>query len=110
VATRNDALLARGVTAKQIGPKELWQLYRDLNAARPVDVAVAVSIDDRLNAHYLAPKDIAVKQCEACHSADSSFFKAAAAATSGPDGQEVLQDIDPAVLGSGMVRSCWRFT
>lgn len=93
-------LKARGVTAKQIGPKELWQLYRDLNAARPVDVAVAVSMDDRLNAHYLAPKDIAVKQCEACHSADSSFFKAAAAATAGPDGQEVLQDVDPQVLGS----------
>jgi hypothetical protein len=93
-------LKARGVTAKQIGPKELWQLYRDLNATRTVNVEVAVSMDVRRNAHYLAPKSIAVKQCEACHSADSSFFKAAAAATAGPDEREVLQDVDPAVLGS----------
>ena len=68
-------LKARGVTSKQIKPKELWQLYKDLNAAKAVNVAVAVSMDDRLNAHYLAPKDIAVKQCEVCHSADSSFFE-----------------------------------
>ena len=93
-------LKAAGVTAKQIGPKELWQLYRDLNASRAVNIAVAVSMDDRLNAHYLAPKDIAIKQCEACHSADSSFFKIAAVATAGPDGREVLHDVDPKVLGS----------
>ncbi len=93
-------LKARGVTAKQIRPKELWQLYRDLNAARAVKIAVAVSMDDRRNAHYLAPKGIAVKQCEACHSADSSFFKTTAVATAGPDGREVLHDVDPKTLGS----------
>ena len=93
-------LKARGVTANQIGPKELWQLYRDLNATRAVNVEVAVSMDVRRNAHYLAPKNIAVKQCEACHSADSSFFKTAAVATAGPDGREVLHDVDPKVLGS----------
>ena len=93
-------LKARGVTAKQIGPKELWQLYRDLNATRAVKVEVAVSMDVRRNAHYLAPKNIAVKQCEVCHSADSSFFKTAAVATAGPDGREVLHDVDPKILGS----------
>ncbi len=94
------SLKARGVNAKQIGPKELWQLYRDLNAAKAVNVAVAVSMDVRRNAHYLAPKDIAVKQCEACHSADSSFFKTVAVAAAGPDGREVLHDVDPKALGS----------
>jgi hypothetical protein len=93
-------LKARGVTAKQIGPKELWQLYRDLNATKAVNVAVAVSMDVRRNAHYLAPKDIAVKQCEICHSADSSFFKTVAVAAAGPDGREVLHDVDPKALGS----------
>jgi hypothetical protein len=93
-------LKARGITAKQLGPKELWQLYSDLNAARSVNVAVAVSMDARRNAHYLAPKDIAVKQCEACHSADSSFFETAAVAAAGPDGREVLHRIDPKVLDS----------
>ena len=93
-------LKERGVTAKQLGPKELWQLYRDLNAAKAVNVAVSVSMDSRRNAHYLAPKDIAVKQCEACHSADSSFFESAAVAAADPDGREVLLRVDPKVLDS----------
>lgn len=93
-------LKAAGVTAKRIKPKELWQLYRDLNARQAVNVAVAVSMDDRLNAHYLAPKDIAVRQCEACHSADSSFFESVSVATADPDGREVLHDVDPEILGS----------
>ena len=101
----NDAevqtlLKARGVTAKQIGPKELWQLYRDLNATKAVNVAVAVSMDIRKNAHYLAPKAIAVKRCDICHSADSSFFKTVAVAAAGPDGREVLRDVDPKALSS----------
>jgi hypothetical protein len=93
-------LKKRGATAKQIGPRELWELYRDLNTGRVVNVAVVVSMNDRLNAHYLAPKNIAVKQCEACHSADSSFFNIMAIATAGPDGREVLHDVDPKALGS----------
>jgi hypothetical protein len=94
------ALTARGVTAGQIGPKELWQLYRDLNAKKAVNVAVAVSMDVRRNAHYLAPKQIAVRQCDACHSADSSFFRTVAVASAGPDGREVLRDVDPRALTS----------
>jgi hypothetical protein len=93
-------LKASGSTTKQIAPKELWELYRNLNAARAVNVSVVVSMNDRLNAHYLAPKNIAVKQCEACHSADSSFFNTMSIATAGPDGREVLHDVDPKALGS----------
>lgn len=94
-------LTARGGTAGQIAPKELWQLFRNLNAApRAVNVSVAVSMDVRRNAHYLAPKEIAVKQCEACHSADSLFFGTVAVATAGPDGREVLRSVDARVLDS----------
>jgi len=93
-------LKARGATNGPIGPQALWQLFQDMNEVQKVNVAVAVSMDDRLNAHYLAPKDIAVEQCEACHSADSSFFKSVAVATADPNGQEKLYEVDPKVLGS----------
>ena len=93
-------LRANGITSKQLGPKELWQLYREMNASKAVNVAVAVSMDVRRNAHYLAPKEIAVKQCERCHSADSSFFKTVAVAAADADGREVLHDVDPKVLRS----------
>ena len=93
-------LKARGAANGQIGPRALWQLHRDMNEVQKVNVAVAVSMNDRRNAHYLAPKAIAVRQCEECHSADSSFFGTVAVATAGPDGREVLHDIDPKVLDS----------
>ncbi len=94
------SLQTRGVSTRQIGPKDLWQLYRDLNSERKIKVDVAVSMDDALHAHHLAPKEQAVRKCEACHSADSSFFLSAAVAVAGPDGREVDFDVDPAVLGS----------
>jgi hypothetical protein len=93
-------LEARGVNAGQIGPKEVWQLYRDLNQERKVKIDVAISMNDSLHAHHLAPKARAVRACESCHSADSSFFQFAGAAAAGPDGREVVFDIDPSVLGS----------
>jgi hypothetical protein len=90
----------RGVSPRQISPREVWQLYRDLSEERKVKIDVAVSMNDSLHAHHLAPKARAVRMCESCHSADSSFFLSAAAAAAGPDGREVLLDLDPSVLGS----------
>lgn len=91
---------AGGVAGRMIAPKELWQLYRGLSAAKAVNVAVAISMDARRTAHYLAPKSFAVSRCETCHSADSSFFDAAAVVTAAADGREVLHTVDPAVLES----------
>ncbi len=94
------SLKARGESEGRIGPKALWQLFRDMNGERKVKIDVAVSMNDSLHAHHLSPKSRAVRTCESCHSADSSFFLTAAAAVTGPDGREVDFDIDPAVLGS----------
>jgi len=93
-------LEARGGPGLEIGSRSLWELYQDLNRSGKVNVGVAVSMNDRVNAHYLAPKRYAVKQCEICHTADSSFFAVAALALAGPDGREVLHGVDPAILGS----------
>lgn len=93
-------LKARGGTAGPVGPRELLQLYRDMNQVQKVNVAVAVSMAEQRAAHYLAPKDIAVRQCEACHSADSAFFQAVAVAVADQNGQEALIEVDPKVLNS----------
>ncbi len=93
-------LRASGANEKQIGPKALWQLFQDLNAERKVKIGVVVSMNDSLHAHNLAPKARAVRTCEECHSADSTFFQSASLAVEGPDGREADSDIDPAVLQS----------
>jgi predicted CXXCH cytochrome family protein len=93
-------LQARNVNEKLIGPKDLWQLVQDLGAQRKVAVDVAVSMNDSRYAHHLAPKARAVRTCEECHSADSSFFQSASVAVARPDGREADLDLDPAVLRS----------
>jgi hypothetical protein len=93
-------LKARGAAAGPISPRDLWQLYRDMNEVQKVNVAVAVSMADRRAAHYLAPKGIAVRQCEACHSADSAFFQTVAVAVADQNGQEAMLEVDPQVLSS----------
>ncbi len=101
--SEQDVLAALGTGAGKIGnvaPKDLWTAYRDLSAKRTVQVSVAVSMNERLNAHYLLPKIKAVRLCEECHAADSSFFQTAAVAMSGPDGREKLLAVDPKVLSS----------
>jgi hypothetical protein len=101
----NDAdvrklLEARGIAGGRIEPKDLWWLNRNLNEGRRVSIAVAVSMNDAVHAHYLTSKDKALRQCEGCHSADSSFYDTVALAAAGPDGREVYHEVNPKVLGS----------
>jgi hypothetical protein len=93
-------LTARGITGRQIEPKELWRLYQDLSEGRAVSIAVAVSIDEAVHAHDITTKDKALRQCEACHSAGSSFFNTVAIAAAGADGREVYHQAAPRILSS----------
>jgi hypothetical protein len=101
----NDAdvrklLEARGISGRRIEPNELWWLNRKLNEGRTVSIAVAVSMNDAVHAHNLTGKDKALRQCEGCHSADSSFYDSVAIAAAGPDGREVYHEVNPKILGS----------
>ena len=101
----NDAnvrklLDARGITGGPIPPRDLWWLYRNLNEGGTAAIAVAVGMSDAVLAHGITPKDRAIRRCEACHSANSSFYRTVSIAAAGPDGREVLHDVDPKILGS----------
>jgi hypothetical protein len=85
---------------KNIEPSELWKLYRNLNEGRTVNMTGTVSLKDHRHAHYLAPKERAVRQCEWCHSANSAFFQSVAVAVARPDGRETTLDVDPTALSS----------
>jgi hypothetical protein len=91
---------ARGIAGRQIEPAELWWLTRKLNEGRTVSIAVAVSLDDPVHAHDITSKDKALRTCEGCHSAGSSFYDTVAITTAGPDGREVYHPVAPKVLGS----------
>jgi hypothetical protein len=93
-------LEAGQAVGKNIEPNELWKLYRNLNEERTVTMAGTVGLKDHRHAHFLAPKDRAIRQCEWCHSGNSSFFQSVAVAVARPDGRETMIDVDPAALSS----------
>jgi hypothetical protein len=84
-----------------IEANKLWTIYRKLNGSGGrVHMDGAVSLNDGKNAHRLASKMKAVRQCEYCHSAGSEFFKAASIVVSRSDGREKRYSVDSAALGS----------
>ncbi len=96
------SLLETGKTAVSgnISPDQLWGLYRNMNNGHTVAMAGMVNLNDQRNAHHLAPKMQAVRQCEYCHSANSAFFQSVSMAVAKPDGTEKLYTVDAAALGS----------
>jgi hypothetical protein len=91
---------ARGIADRRIDPQELWWINRKLSEDYAVGISVAVSMNDSVHAHHLRPKDQALRKCEGCHSAASSFFDSVAIAAAGPDGREVHHAVDPKILSS----------
>ncbi len=89
-----------GAASGNISPDQLGKLYKDMNSGRTVVMAGIVSLNDQRNAHHLAPKMQAVRQCEYCHSANSAFFQSVSMAVAKPDGTEKMYTVDAAALGS----------
>ena len=89
-----------GAAPKNISPDQLWKLYQDMNKGRTVEMVGIINVNDQRNAHHLAPKMQAVRQCEFCHSANSAFFQSVSMAVARPDGTEKLYTVDAAALGS----------
>jgi hypothetical protein len=89
-----------GAAAKNISPDQLWNLYKDMSKGHAVTMTGMISLNDQKNAHHLAPKMQAVRQCDFCHSANSAFFQSVSMAVAKPNGMEKLYKVDAAALGS----------
>lgn len=61
-----------------------------------------IGLEDGRQVHRLAPKGMAVKSCETCHSAKSEFFKKVAMAIVTSDNRELLYMVNPKALTSAM--------
>lgn len=96
-------LLEAGRTVgKHIDADELWKLYRGLNNGNGnmVKMSGTVSLNNPRHAHYLAPKEKAVRQCEWCHSANAAFFQSVAVTTAKADGRESTYEVDSDAISS----------
>ena len=83
--------------------RQLWDVYQrlgDQNSA--AGLTATVGLLDCNDSHKLAPKTMAVKQCDGCHDANSKFFKTVSMAIIAPNGHEEHYKVNRAVLGSVM--------
>ncbi|MEW6214858.1 MAG: cytochrome c3 family protein [Nitrospirota bacterium] len=84
-----------------INASELWNMVKQLNG-KGTDVTFTGRMDVRkgTEAHQLAAKTKAVKECEQCHRADSDFFKEVSIVLTKTDGRPTLLNAKQEVLGS----------
>lgn len=86
-----------------IDPSELWSIVRQLNAKgakAKVTFLGRMDVSKGIEAHQLAIKKEAVRECERCHSATSDFFNNVTVAIIKADGRPVLYNAKREVLGS----------
>lgn len=97
---RSSRTAMHAVQGKHIDADEVWSLYKQLKSEYAVRMSGTVGLTDRRNAHLLAPKTAAVRQCEFCHSANTAFFRSVSMAVGKDDGRESLIDVDKSAIGS----------
>ncbi|MHB8880682.1 MAG: cytochrome c3 family protein [Thermodesulfovibrionales bacterium] len=92
--------LAR-VQENGIEGQQLWDIYQKLGAQKDVaGLTGTLGLKDCNQSHMLAPKTKAVRQCDSCHDANSTFFSRVSMAIINPNGHEEHYRVNRAVLGS----------
>jgi hypothetical protein len=82
---------------------ELWRLMRGGEVAgMPEDVTVRarMKVASGVEAHLIAPRDMAVRSCESCHDRNSAAFENVTVSISRPDGRAQRIQAESSVLSS----------
>lgn len=83
--------------------RALWSLLKDLNrdGAEPrTRVRGRLEVQTGEQAHQLAGKDLALKDCDTCHRAGAASFQSVTVSLVGPDGRPLRQDASKGILTS----------
>lgn len=78
----------------------LAQFNQDQGASGRVIVRGRLELRDGLQAHQLAEKEKALKDCDTCHSAGAEAFQSVVLSIAGPDGRPLRADVRKDVLSS----------
>jgi hypothetical protein len=86
---------------KGVGSTEVWNIMRKLND-KGANVTFLGRLDVRkgTEAHLLAEKKKAVRDCEYCHRADTDFYKSVSIVLFKSDGRPTFHNAKQEVLGS----------
>jgi len=84
-----------------IDGKELWDMVRQLNGkGANVTFIGRMDVQKGTEAHQIAVKTKAIKECEQCHRADSSYFKNVSIVLFKADGMPTVFNAKQEVIGS----------
>ena len=99
-AARNEfTVKAEALPAvKIVDAVALRHLVQRSGGASAVMVVGRIDVPDASDAHRLAHKSSAVRECATCHRKGSDTFGRVALSVIGPDGQRVAYDVDASVL------------
>jgi hypothetical protein len=97
--------LARRVEGKDAGldGRALWSLLKELNqdgSGTRTRVRGRLEVQTGAQAHQLAEKALALKDCDTCHRAGAAAFQAVTVSLVGPDGRPLRQDASKGILTS----------
>jgi nitrate/TMAO reductase-like tetraheme cytochrome c subunit len=102
-AGMDDKMRAIDASEDGLGPMELWKLVRETSQeGGAVDVTLKgrMKVRSGVDAHHLAVKTSAVRNCDNCHQGDSEAFQNVTVSISRPDGRKQYFDADKEVLSS----------
>ena len=99
-AKRLDAIDKAG---DGLDPVELWKLVRESGqAGQATDVTLRgrMEVKSGVDAHRLAIKTSAVRNCESCHQKGSAAFQNVTVSITRPDGRSLVYEADEEILSS----------
>jgi len=94
---------AADVKATGLDERALWSLLKEFNGGGADGNTVLrgrLEVKTGLQAHQIADKSKAIRECATCHSADSSPFQSVTLTIAGPDGRPLRHGVEKGVLNS----------
>ncbi|HWJ95901.1 MAG TPA: hypothetical protein VNT33_14340, partial [Telluria sp.] len=83
--------------------RALWSLLQEFNRGAGAGKSVLrgrLEVQTGVQAHQLAPKALATRDCDTCHRQGAASFQSVTVSLAGPDGRPLRQDASAGVLTS----------
>lgn len=94
---------AADVKATGLDERALWSLLKEFNGGAAEGNTVLrgrLEVKTGLQAHQIADKSKAIRECATCHSANASPFQSVTLTIAGPDGRPLRHGVEKGVLNS----------
>jgi len=100
-----ERIRAADAQGKGLDPKNVWTLLKEMNdngGAGKTTLRGRLEVRSGVEAHQLADKGKAIRECETCHRQGAAPFQTVTISVVGPDGRPVRYEAQKEVLSSAL--------